>query len=147
MDYNWLNYSKVKHANVGGRYVTNDDVFPFLESLPNLFLVTEIGKSVLGKSIKMISAGSGSNKILMWSQMHGNESTATKAVLDLLNFLMIDAHEAKEILKNCTLCIIPILNPDGANAYTRINANQVDLNRDAQNLSQPESKVLRNIFN
>jgi len=146
MDCNWLNYSKVKHANVGGRYVTNDDVFPFLESLPNLFLVTEIGKSVLGKSIKMISAGSGSNKILMWSQMHGNESTTTKAVLDLLNFLMIDAHEAKEILKNCTLCIIPILNPDGAAAYTRINANEIDLNRDAQDRSQPESKVLRAVY-
>ena len=40
-----------------------------------------------------------------------------------------------------------MLNPDGADAYTRVNANLVDLNRDAQNLSQPESKILRNAFN
>ena len=34
---------------------------------------------------------------------------------------------------------------DGAEAYTRVNANQVDLNRDAFNLTQPESKVLRRL--
>jgi hypothetical protein len=40
-----------------------------------------------------------------------------------------------------------MLNPDGAKAYTRLNTNGVDLNRDAQDLSQPESMVLRTIFN
>jgi hypothetical protein len=39
-----------------------------------------------------------------------------------------------------------MLNPDGAALYTRENANGIDLNRDAQNLSQPESKILRNVF-
>jgi hypothetical protein len=39
-----------------------------------------------------------------------------------------------------------MLNPDGATLYTRENANSVDLNRDSQDLSQPESKVLRSIF-
>jgi murein tripeptide amidase MpaA len=39
-----------------------------------------------------------------------------------------------------------MLNPDGADMYTRLNANEVDLNRDSQNLTQPESKVLREIF-
>src|SRR5690606_38901597 len=52
----------------------------------------------------------------------------------------------KAILDACTLCVIPILNPDGARAYTRINANEMDLNRDAQALTQPESKVLRAVF-
>jgi len=36
-----------------------------------------------------------------------------------------------------------MLNPDGAEAYTRINANGVDLNRDAVDLSAKESKLLR----
>jgi hypothetical protein len=82
----------------------------------------------------------------MWSQMHGNESTTTKAVFDLVNFLN-DASDASEfILNNCTLCIIPMLNPDGSHAYTRVNANEIDLNRDAQALSQPESIVLRTIY-
>lgn len=39
-----------------------------------------------------------------------------------------------------------MLNPDGARMYTRENANGVDLNRDAQNLSQPESRALRSLY-
>mgnify|MGYP003667268487 FL=1 len=78
--------------------------------------------------------------------MHGNESTTTKAIFDLLNTLLGKNSNLDYILKACTLYSIPILNPDGAKAYTRVNANEVDLNRDAQGLSQPESKVLRKIF-
>ena len=78
--------------------------------------------------------------------MHGNESTTTKALFDLFNFLQAESDQAKAILDACTLCVIPILNPDGARKYTRINANEVDLNRDAQALTQPESKVLRAVF-
>ncbi len=36
-----------------------------------------------------------------------------------------------------------MLNPDGAEKWTRTNANDVDLNRDSQNLTQPESQILR----
>lgn len=42
--------------------------------------------------------------------------------------------------------IVPILNPDGANAYTRVNSNDIDLNRDAKNLTQPESIAFRKLF-
>jgi murein tripeptide amidase MpaA len=38
-----------------------------------------------------------------------------------------------------------MLNPDGAKTYTRENANKVDLNRDSQDLTQPESKILRKL--
>lgn len=76
--------------------------------------------------------------------MHGNESTSTKALFDLFNALQIESLQS--LLKTCTLCVIPILNPDGAQAYTRANANDIDLNRDAQDLSQPESIALRYVF-
>ena len=82
----------------------------------------------------------------MWSQMHGNESTTTKALFDLFLFLNGDSNEANQIRKDFTLLIIPILNPDGAEAYTRVNANEIDLNRDSVDLSQPESKLLRKTF-
>lgn len=39
-----------------------------------------------------------------------------------------------------------MVNPDGAFLYTRANANAVDLNRDSVDLSQPESTVLRKVF-
>ena len=83
----------------------------------------------------------------MWSQMHGNESTTTKSLFDLLNLLADSKSETvKKLLKACTIGIIPMLSPDGSRAYTRLNANGVDLNRDAQELTQPESKVLRACF-
>jgi len=140
-------YKQVKENSVQGRYVTNLEVFPFLDKVAKKFLVLNIGSSVLEKEIKMITLGSGKKKILMWSQMHGNESTTTKAVLDFINLLNSSDELATYIKETCTIKIIPILNPDGAAAYTRINANDVDLNRDAQDRSQPESKVLRAIYN
>ncbi|PCJ94188.1 MAG: peptidase M14 [Flavobacteriaceae bacterium] len=141
-----VDYLSIKETSVSGRYVINEDVFSFMDDITGQFNIKTIGKSVDDKPIKMVVFGSGKSKILMWSQMHGNESTTTKAILDLINFLNQPSEIVGAIKKNCTLYMIPILNPDGAAAYTRINANEVDLNRDAQNLSQPESKVLRGIY-
>lgn len=50
-----------------------------------------------------------------------------------------------KLLQQITLVCVPILNPDGAKYYTRVNANHVDLNRDMQRLSQPESSILRKL--
>ncbi|MDX1362903.1 MAG: M14 family metallopeptidase [Arenibacter latericius] len=141
------NYNAIKVKEVEGRYVTNKEIERFLKSLTPVFQVSTIGESVQGRSIKAITLGSGETRILLWSQMHGNESTTTKAVLDLVNLLKGDSELASVILENCTLKIIPILNPDGAMAYTRVNANSIDLNRDAQERTQPESVVLREVFN
>jgi hypothetical protein len=139
-------HNSVKVKTIQGRYVTNLDIFPFLETLGDSFLVEIIGTSVLGKNIKSVTFGSGKIKILAWSQMHGNESTTTKAVIDFMNFIQTKSKLVLQILENCTIKIIPILNPDGAEAYTRVNANQIDLNRDAQDRTQPESSVLRAIY-
>ncbi|KAA5825613.1 peptidase M14 [Algibacter amylolyticus] len=135
-----------KEDQLSHRYITNKDIEPLLEKLSKHVQVETIGKSVLSHPIYGLKIGSGKKRILMWSQMHGNESTTTKAIFDLLNSFLDSKTELNYILEACTLYIIPILNPDGALAYTRINANQVDLNRDAQNRTQPESVVLRNAF-
>lgn len=141
-----LNYKDIKEVTIKGRYVTDKDIDPFLNNLAKDFTIQTEGLSVEGRAIKSIVLGKGKLKILMWSQMHGNESTTTKAVLDLINYFKSDSDLASSILKNCTLKIVPILNPDGAMAYTRVNANKVDLNRDAQERTQPESVVLRKIY-
>jgi hypothetical protein len=141
-----LNYMDFKEITTQGRYVTHKDIDLFLKTVPYHFSILTEGSSVEGRPIKSIVMGKGELKIMMWSQMHGNESTTTKAVLDLMNFLKSDSDLARSILKNCTLKIIPILNPDGAMAYTRVNANEVDLNRDAQDRTQPESVMLRNVY-
>jgi Zinc carboxypeptidase len=141
------NYHLFKEEKIAGRYITNQHIEPILKSLSSQFFVEVIGQSVLEKPIYSVKIGSGKIKIFMWSQMHGNESTTTKALFDFFNFLESDVAEAKTIKENCTLLCIPILNPDGATLYTRENANEIDLNRDAIDLSQPESNILRQLFN
>ncbi|MEM9076212.1 MAG: M14 family zinc carboxypeptidase [Bacteroidota bacterium] len=139
-------YHLYKEKSVEGRYVTLSHLNKeWLPALPKES-ISEIGVSENGESIYSITIGSGRKKILMWSQMHGNESTTTKAVLDLVNYLSSNDKVSERILVNCQLIILPMLNPDGAEAYTRVNANTVDLNRDAQNRSQVETKVLWSVF-
>ena len=141
-------YNSFKNRKISGRYIQQKDIQVLLDNLGEEFSLKEIGVSVLGKPIHSIQFGNGSIKILAWSQMHGNESTTTKAIFDLLNYISKHKEEplVESILNNCSLCIIPMLNPDGAEAYTRVNANKIDLNRDAQDLSQPESRILSQVF-
>lgn len=139
-------YNTYKERHLFGRYIHNKSIEPLLENLSATFRIDNIGKSVKSENIYSVVTGNGNKKILLWSQMHGNESTTTKALFDILNILNDSNTFSKTILSNCTLMIIPILNPDGAMIYTRFNANNVDLNRDAQNLSQPESLILRKCF-
>ena len=139
-------FSEIKQEKLFGRYITNTHIEPILETLSDDFEITTAGYSVNKKPIYLVKIGTGSKKIFMWSQMHGNESTTTKALFDLFNFLEQDSLDAKNIKKEFTLLCIPILNPDGAESYTRVNANNIDLNRDSLDLSQPESQLLRKIF-
>tara|TARA_B100000767_G_scaffold274360_1_gene307080 strand:- start:3171 stop:4280 length:1110 start_codon:yes stop_codon:yes gene_type:complete len=116
----------------------------FLKKNHFLHSLTTIGFSVKGKPIYSYRVGNGSCKVFMWSQMHGNESTTTKAMLDFWIYLKTPV--ASSLLDQCTFVMIPQLNPDGSDEYSRYNANEVDLNRDAINLSQPESIVLQSIY-
>lgn len=137
-------YSHMKASDLAGRYITNADILPLLNNLSEEFSTEIIGHSEQNRPIYSVAVGKGATKILIWSQMHGNESTCTKALFDVFNFLKLAS--SSYILQHCSLVIIPILNPDGAEVYTRHNANNVDLNRDATQLTQKESKVLRKVF-
>ena len=139
-------YSLFKTPELFGRYLTNFQIEKSLSKFPKS-IISIIGYSVEDRPIYNLKFGHGPIKILLWSQMHGNESTTTKALFDCFNLFETNNFIPNSILNACTLCVIPILNPDGAERYTRINANEIDLNRDAQDLSQPESKILRDIYN
>jgi len=126
------------------------DILPLIEKHGNkpLFQQTVIGKSFQGRDIFLIEAGTGKKNILLWSQMHGNEPTATQALFDIFNFLSSDKGFSKErtlILNKLKLFFIPMLNPDGTEVYKRRNAQDIDLNRDALRLSSPEAKILKKI--
>mgnify|MGYP001585385036 FL=1 len=139
-------FNQYKEETIQGRYITLDSIEPLLQKLNTNDQLKIIGKSVLGKPIYSYEIGEGKTKIFLWSQMHGNESTTTKSLFDFLNVLHSGSELAQQLLNAFTFCSIPMLNPDGATLYTRVNANKVDLNRDSQELTQPESKLLRAIF-
>jgi predicted deacylase len=107
--------------------------------------IERFAESFEGRPISMATLGKGTKRVLMWSQMHGDESTHTAVVLDLMSYLLSVPPRplAQEILANCTLSIIPLLNPDGAERKSRFNAQGIDVNRDALRLATPEGRALR----
>jgi hypothetical protein len=112
-----------------------------------VFLVDQIGKSVQGRSIYELTYGEGDIQVMLWSQMHGDEPTATMALFDLFNYLEgkdDGSSEIRDLLKSkLGIHFIPMLNPDGAEIYNRRNAQSIDLNRDARAGQTVEGALLR----
>jgi hypothetical protein len=111
--------------------------------------IKQVGESFEGRPIHYIKTGTGKRKILLWTQMHGDEATATMASFDILNFLEGENDgfdEARKlILSEMTLYFVPMLNPDGAHRFQRRNAQNIDINRDALHLQAPESRILKTL--
>jgi hypothetical protein len=106
--------------------------------------VEEVGRSVEGRPLRLLVLGSGAERILLFSQMHGDEPSATPALLDLVDLLLsaTGRPELERILDRFTLLVLPMVNPDGAELYQRRNAQGIDINRDALDLATPEGRAL-----
>ena len=141
-------YEQYKEPTITHRRFKHKDIAPLIERLKKQaqFEVTQLGNSYEGRSIYQIKLGTGKTKVLLWSQMHGDEPTATMALMDIFNFFSGSdtfSPVRKEILDNLTLYFIPLLNPDGAERYKRRTALDVDMNRDALRTVTPEGKILK----
>ena len=141
-------YDQYKETSIKDRRFKHSDLQPLIKKLEQdpQFKVQALGQSIQGRSISMISIGNGPTSVLLWSQMHGDEPTATMAIFDLFNFFQVsdEFDDFKSDLKEkLTLHFIPMLNPDGAQLYQRRNALDVDLNRDAMRLQNPEAQLLK----
>lgn len=146
----WDQYDSYKEKTITNRFIKHKDVVQLIENhIQNGAFKNEIlGHSVEGRSINHLTIGKGKIKVLLWSQMHGDESTATMALFDLFNFL--DSKDKNDpfrnyLLNHLELHFIPMLNPDGAEVWKRRNAIGIDINRDAVALVSPESNILKNI--
>ena len=109
-----------------------------------MFTVRTVGQSFENRPLRLITAGTGATTVLLWSQMHGDESTATMAIADILShFLAARGEEStRTILGGLTLHFLPILNPDGAARFARRTAQGIDMNRDALAQRTPEARTL-----
>jgi len=145
----WKTYPQFKEKSLTQRRIQHQDLQPLIERFKHQpgFNVHQVGTSIEGRSLNLISIGTGKTNVFLWSQMHGDESTATMAIFDIFNFISSDIFKVEKaaLFKNVTLHFLPMLNPDGAEVFQRRNALGIDVNRDALRLQSPEGKTLKRI--
>ena len=143
-------YDRYRERALYHRRFKYQDIVPLLHEIgehPEVDLIRE-GKSTGGRTIYRIRMGSGDTSVLLWSQMHGDEPTATMALFDLFRFLTArDEHDEwrNAILRNVTIHAVPMLNPDAADLFQRHTPLGIDMNRDALQRQCPESRLLKRI--
>lgn len=144
VNYYTMNFDKLyqQNPNFPNRYISPEKLFFFLQTNLGDY-INEIGKSYLGKPVYQLTIGNGDINIIAWSQMHGNESNATHAVLDLFTTLDKAPDLKAELFSKIKLDFIFMLNPDGSERWTRLNASDIDLNRDFHNEASKEIKLLK----
>lgn len=147
----YYNYEEFFEPALKQRRFKHSDILPLISKLKdkNIFTIRKAGVSTEGREIFLISAGSGKTKVFLWSQMHGDESTATMAIFDIFNFILSPKsfdNELKQILKKLTIYFMPMVNPDGAEYFRRRNILDIDINRDAGRLASKEGRLLQSVF-
>jgi hypothetical protein len=128
--------------------VRHKDLKNYLDELKKLGLkIDEVGRSFGNREIYQIEWGKGATRVFMWSQMHGDEPTATSALIDMFAFLRknTDKKWVKKMEETVTIRAVPMLNPDGAELFQRRSLQNIDINRDAQNLQTPEAQLLKRL--
>jgi len=142
-------YDNYKENSIGKRRIKRADIQPLIDKYSNnkKFKVKKVGTSIGGKDLSLISIGTGETNVFLWSQMHGDEPTATQAIFDILNFFDSSDFKTEKdaILANLTVHFLPMLNPDGAELFQRRNLLGIDINRDALRLQSPESQTLKRV--
>src|SRR5271169_6290923 len=85
-----------------------------VEESKGLFEIKIVGQSFEQRPIRLLTVGNGKTSVLLWSQMHGDESTATMAIADILNSFNKNRSEeiTQQLLSSLTLYFLPMLNPD-----------------------------------
>ncbi len=129
-------------------HITPDKLAPVIQQVlayPDVQLV-DTYVSFEQRPIYHLRLGHGPQRILLWSQMHGDESTATAALMDFVHLLTQHTADCLPDLNDwqnhLSIHIVPMLNPDGAAQQTRCNAQYIDINRDALALQSPEGRIL-----
>ena len=100
-------------------------------------MTVTLGRSVEGRPLNVVEIGAGPRWIAVIGGIHqGNEANTT-----VLAHLLLEHFRANpdQIPDGVGLALIPDINPDGAVAGTRENANGVDLNRNWDAGWQPDS--------
>ncbi len=119
----------------------------FLESVDGKgpISVSVEGTSFEGRALYLVHASHSVTakwRILFYAQQHGDEVSGKDALLYLVREI---ANTPQLLPRDVDLWIMPMVNPDGAEAGTRKNAAGADLNRDHIVLEQSETQALHRV--
>jgi hypothetical protein len=134
------------------RKFTHAELWTLLEAIveesPDIEMA-EIGRSARGRPLRSLTFGSGPTRVLLWSQMHGDEPTHTMGLADLFAYWRREPEDPRvaKLRDALTVVAVPMLNPDGAERFRRLNGQGIDLNQDARAWLTPEMRALRDLYN
>jgi hypothetical protein len=137
-----------KVGEISSRRFTHAELWSALDrSKSPALTVSEVGRSLQGRPIRAVTFGTGPVTVLLWSQMHGDESTATMSLADIIAWMASPGGDHAELKQRLSsrlrIVMVPMLNPDGSELFQRENAVGIDINRDARNLATPEARALK----
>lgn len=140
-------HEQVRVREITSRTFTQSDLLGWLAPVVQAGVVSteQVGTSGEGRPITLYTYGMGPTRVLLWSQMHGDEPTASMALVDLMALFHRRPNDplVKLVRERLTLLMIPMLNPDGAERFIRRTAQRIDMNRDALALVTPEARTLK----
>jgi len=118
-----------------------------------LIRIAALGKSSSGdRTVWMVRLADPSNtstprRAFILCRQHGDEPVSTEAALALLDDIASGKRpDIAGELKHAAVYIVPMVNPDGADAQTRNSGDGADLNRDWGMFHEPETRAVYAAF-
>lgn len=128
-------------------FIFNSDVLytnlNFLRKTYAFIEINSIGKSVLGKDIPYVRIGCGQKEVFYSASFHANEWITSVVLLKFLheysnsiqnNYTILDI-PAKCLFDNCSIYIVPMVNPDGVDLVTGAISPSSSTYKHAQNIA------------
>ncbi|WP_313815634.1 M14 family zinc carboxypeptidase [Citricoccus sp.] len=146
-------------ASNGANWTTVEEAQTFLEELDadsKRVALQQVGESVEGRPLNLVTVGSPApesqeevadgSMMLFNCSIHGDEPSGREGCLQLARDLSTTTDPAWKRLLNKTTVGFTFINPDGWEADTRENADDVDINRDFLALATPEAQALATVM-
>ena len=141
--------------NANSRISTSAEITTYLDTIvahyPTLARKDDLGKSVQGRVLEALVLKTKRSKelkrpklVVIGSQHGAAEPAGGEALLVIARELV--AGDLRPLLDDVDVILIPNANPDGRDNKKRANANGININTDFVLLSQPETRILKDML-